>query len=106
MAEQLMSLIQLGQRPNIDIWVVPARIGWHPGSAGPFVCYEFPDADPVVHFEHYSSGAFVPNVDNVREYEDAVSDLKDLAVGPHRSAAFIAGIVEEWRAEHDRYSLA
>jgi transcriptional regulator with XRE-family HTH domain len=97
MAEQLMYLVQLGERPNIDIWVVPTAIGYHPGLNGPFVLYDFPDSPPVVHFEHYSSGAFVPDADNVKAYRFAVATLKTVGVGPGESAGFITRIAEEWR---------
>ena len=55
------------------------------------------DSPPVVHFEHFSSGAFVPDGDNVNDYFHVVSKLKGLAVGPGESPAFIAKIAEEWR---------
>jgi transcriptional regulator with XRE-family HTH domain len=97
MAEQLMHVVQLCERPNIDVWVVPMFIGYHPGLMGPFVLYEFPDSSPVVHFEHFSSGAFVPDNDNVKAYYHVVSKLKKLAIGPAESPAFIAKIAEEWR---------
>jgi transcriptional regulator with XRE-family HTH domain len=99
MADQLMHLVRMSERPNIQLWVVPSRIGWHPGLMGPFVLYEFPDSAPVVHFEHFSSAAFVPELANVNDYHRAVAEMKDVAVGPDRSAALIAEIVEEWRAQ-------
>jgi transcriptional regulator with XRE-family HTH domain len=97
MADQLVHLAKMCERPNINIWVVPSRIGYHPGLIGPFVLYDFPDSPPVVHFEHFSSGAFVPDADNVKAYRSAVADLQRLAIGPDRSAAFMLKVVEEWR---------
>lgn len=97
MAEQLDHLVRMCDRPNITIWIVPALIGWHPGSAGPFILYDFPDSPSVVHLEHFSSGAFVPDVSNVRDYQYAVSALKDLAMAPDESISFIAQIAAEWR---------
>ncbi|HEX5405210.1 MAG TPA: helix-turn-helix transcriptional regulator [Pseudonocardiaceae bacterium] len=99
MAEQLENLVRLAERPNIDVWVVPSRIGYHPGLIGPFVLYDFPDSPSMVHFEHFSSGAFVPNADNVSDYRSAISVLKGLAVGPEWSPAFIGKIAEEWRGK-------
>lgn len=32
MADQLMHLVRMSERPNVQLWTVPARIGWHPGS--------------------------------------------------------------------------
>ncbi|GAB3434963.1 hypothetical protein GCM10027436_12540 [Actinophytocola sediminis] len=75
--------------------VVPLRVGWHPGFAGPFVLYDFPDAPPVVHFEHYSSGAFVPNADDVQAYRGAVDRLREIAISPAASTRRIAEIATE-----------
>ncbi|MCX2734291.1 helix-turn-helix transcriptional regulator [Saccharopolyspora sp. NFXS83] len=82
MQDQLHFLLELAERDNVTIQVVPPRVGWHPGLAGPFVLYDFPDSPAVVHFEHYSSGAFVPDDDDVQAYRQAVSRILELALSP------------------------
>ncbi|MFR9730741.1 helix-turn-helix domain-containing protein [Saccharopolyspora sp. MS10] len=89
MRDQLRWLLVLAERDNITVQVVPPRIGWHPGLAGPFVLYDFPDAPAVVHFEHYSSGAFVPDDDDVRAYRHAVRRITELALSPAETADLI-----------------
>lgn len=101
LAEQLTFLAEMGERDNVELRVVPARVGWHPGLMGPFVLYEFPDASPVLHFEHFSSGAFVPEPDDVRAYREALDILDGIALSPADSAAFALRIAEEW--EHTRW---
>jgi len=96
MCVQLAHLVDLAERPNISIWVVPNGIGYHAGRVGPFVFYDFPDATPVVHFEHFSSGAFVHDSDNVKEYQDTIKSLKELAISPDDSPAYIARIADKW----------
>lgn len=90
MTEQLRHLNEMGKRSNVTVQIVPTGIGWHPGWAGPFVYFEFPDAPPMVHFEHYSSGAFVPTPHDVQVYEGAVARLRDVALSPAESAELIA----------------
>ncbi|HWE88984.1 MAG TPA: helix-turn-helix transcriptional regulator [Pseudonocardiaceae bacterium] len=96
MAEQLHYLIELGVRPNIDLRVISSNIGWHPGSTGPFVLYEFPDSGSVVHFEHHSSGAFVPDEHDIKQYESAIEVLKEIAKSPEVSREFITDIAKGW----------
>lgn len=95
LAEQLRWLGEVAKRGNVTIRVVPLRVGWHPGFAGPFVLYDFPDAPPVVHFEHYSSGAFVPDADDVSAYRGAVDRLREVAMSPAASARKIGEIAKE-----------
>ncbi|MGI8312435.1 helix-turn-helix domain-containing protein [Saccharopolyspora hattusasensis] len=81
MAEQLRHLIKVAEQPNVSIQVVPQRAGWHPGSPGPFVFYEFKDTPPVVHFEHHSSGAFNQDEDDIRAYRKAIDEMSRIALG-------------------------
>jgi DNA-binding XRE family transcriptional regulator len=95
MVEQLRFLGEMAKRKNVTVRVVPLRVGWHPGFAGPFDMYDFPDAPPVLYFEHYSSGAFVPNADDVQAYRGAVDRLREKAMSPAASTRLIADIAKE-----------
>lgn len=92
---QLHHFMQMAERSNVVVQIVPKLIGWHPGLAGPFTLYDFPDAPPVVYFEHHSSGAFVPNEHDVLEYRKAVKWLRQLAKDPEESMALVSTIVQE-----------
>lgn len=97
MAEQLRYLLSMGARENIDLLVVPREVGWHPGTAGPFMLYQFPDASPVIYFEHYSSGAFIPDEDEVDVYGKAVNSIRGVALSASDSREVIAKIlVDKW----------
>lgn len=98
MADQLMRVVELCARPNVEVRVIRSNIGWHPGYVGPFVLYDFPEGGPALYFEHFSSGAFVPDERNVRDYLDAVTVMHDLALGPDDSVSFIMEIAKEWRS--------
>jgi transcriptional regulator with XRE-family HTH domain len=90
MADQLDFLAELARRPNITVQVVPSKSGWHPGLHGPFVLYDFAEASPVLHFEHYSSGAFVPDVYDVQTYRAAVDTMLSKAMSSDDSLELIA----------------
>lgn len=95
MADQLDFLADLARRPNITIQVVPAKSGWHPGLHGPFILYDFSEASPVIYFEHYSSGAFVPDVYDVQTYYAGLDMMAGKAMSPDDSQEFIAAQVKE-----------
>lgn len=95
MSEQLTHLLEVGRRPNIVIRVVPLRVGWHPGWSGPFVVYDFTDAPAVVHFEHYSSGAFIPDEHDLAEYRKALNKIRGIAFSPTESLDYIAKIRDQ-----------
>lgn len=95
MVDQLRDLNRKARLRNVVIRIVRLGVGWHPGSAGPFVLYEFPDAPPVVHFEHFSSGAFVPDSADVDAYRWAIEYLEKVAMSPAATTRLIAEIADE-----------
>ncbi|WP_007025137.1 helix-turn-helix domain-containing protein [Saccharomonospora iraqiensis] len=95
MVDQLRHLVMLNARSNVTIRLVPPRVGWHPGWAGPFVLYDFPDAPAMVHFEHYSSGAFVLDGDDVRAYRHAVELMREVARTPEESTDLLVTTADE-----------
>ncbi|PKW15379.1 helix-turn-helix domain-containing protein [Saccharopolyspora spinosa] len=108
MLDQLRHLLTTSsEHDNINVRVVPTRVGWHPGTAGPFVLYEFPDSPPFVHFEHYSSGAFVTNSDDIEAYRKAIAMISKYAFSSADSMDFIKRIiVEEYQENDAREQLA
>lgn len=97
MAEQLRHLIKITERPNVTIKVVPQNVGWHPGTPGPFVFYEFDDDPPVVYFEHHSSGAFNQDDSDTRAYREAITEISRIAMNQQDSIEQIARIIiEKW----------
>lgn len=105
MAGQLRALAALSARPTITIRVVPSAIGWHQGLAGRFILYDIRDSQPVVYFEHLSSGAFVADDYDVRQYRAAIEGLHRVALSAADSAALVAELAEEIEAR-DRHQVA
>lgn len=88
MSAQIAHLTEMARQPNITIRVIPLQVGWHPGWAGPFVVYDFANVPAVVHFEHYSSGAFVPDQHDVGEYRKALVKMRDFALSSSDSVDY------------------
>ncbi|WP_338599185.1 helix-turn-helix transcriptional regulator [Saccharopolyspora sp. SCSIO 74807] len=95
MADQLHHVLDCLERDNITVQVVRRCIGWHPGIAGPFVLYEFTDSPAVVHLEHFSSGAFVPDNDDVEAYRGAVESIGHIALSAAETTRFIKKLADE-----------
>lgn len=89
MADQYRYLIEMGNRPNVTVQVVPINSGWHPGTAGPFVLYDFDGAPSVVYFEHHRSSAFDPDPDDVAVYRDATRAILERAHSPEETGELL-----------------
>lgn len=91
MARQLSHLIDLAQRPNITVRVVPFDQGAYSGVDGTFTIYEF--ADPSVNDVLYLGA---PDRDELREapsdvepYRQTFDQILDIALSEEESLALI-----------------
>ena len=93
--EQLRYLRQMSQHSNVTLRIVRSDSGWHPGFHGPFIYYEFPDSEPVVYFEHYSSGAFIQEDKDVNAYRYVIDAIRRKAADEKTSSQILADTLEE-----------
>jgi transcriptional regulator with XRE-family HTH domain len=104
MTDQLLHLADLGQLPNVSIRVLPWSLGNYRGLAvGTFVLLEFPPhptayltEPPVVYVQGYAGDLYLDNLDDVKKYYDACTDLKRLALDESESCALILRLAEEY----------
>lgn len=95
MADQLRQVQKMAALPNVAVLVLPAvSERWHPAHAGSFILYEFPKSQPIIHLEHFASGAFI-HTKEVAAYQDAVATLRGIAMDSDRSADLIAELIDE-----------
>jgi hypothetical protein len=90
MLEQLRFLLQLAERPNIDLHVIPADSDYHDALTGPFVLVKFPEAPPVVHLETKTSGLFLHEEKDVAPYLAASDRVLRAAMSEEPSLELIA----------------
>jgi hypothetical protein len=95
MARQLRFLLELTERPNVDLRIVPDATDWHPGLEGPFSQSEFDDRSPVVHLEIRGSGLFFHLSKDVGPYEAAAQRVLREAMSPDESVKRIAREAKE-----------
>jgi transcriptional regulator with XRE-family HTH domain len=90
MAEQLKHLLKMGALDNVDVQAIPDSTDYDPSLAGPFVLYEFPVGEPVVHFEHHRSSMFLPDKRDVEDMRLAVERIGKVAMSSPATRELIA----------------
>jgi transcriptional regulator with XRE-family HTH domain len=98
MDAQLRRMLDDAKLPNVTLQVVPSGTSWHPGLMGPFILLRFPKGTPIVHLEHHRASTFVFEDDDIEGFEEAVTIIREKAMSPEDSAAFIEKIISEERA--------
>ncbi|HEX2131106.1 MAG TPA: helix-turn-helix transcriptional regulator [Actinophytocola sp.] len=99
MSKQIRQLVDLAERPNITIQVLPAKVAAHPGLAGSFMIMEFA-ADPTVVFvEDKTTGLFLDDPDKVAIYKLTAEKLTDLALDEQGSLRLLETIARDLTRE-------
>jgi transcriptional regulator with XRE-family HTH domain len=89
MSDQVDHLVEMSQRQNITLRVVPAEIGYHPGLIGPFDIYDFADAPPITSVEHVHSTAFLHEHEQTAGHRQVAKLLKELALSEETSRSLL-----------------
>lgn len=99
MAEQIAHLIEMAERPNIAVRILPFAKGAHVALAGSFTLLRFPGpaASYVVYLENMTDELFIENEADAYHYSLAFDRLIELALGPEESVALAAQIAREIR---------
>ncbi len=95
MQEQLWELLAWNELENITVQVVPFGAGYTAAMEGRFVLFESNTAYPVVHLEHYRASATITDSADVRAYQEAVDQLRTVALSESASVELISGLMQE-----------
>ena len=98
MRHQIRRLIEMADRPNVTVEVVPFTAGAHPGLKGPFVVMEFPDAadDDVLYLEGARGDLISRDVpEEVLAYREAFEQLRKMSLGPEGSVTYLGKVADE-----------
>jgi transcriptional regulator with XRE-family HTH domain len=91
MREQLDRVLTVAKYPNVTVRVMPFQVGAHPALESNFVILEFAGQAPaIVYVEGLVGQIYVERQQDVDQYLVAVSKLRDMALSPQDSAAFVA----------------
>jgi DNA-binding XRE family transcriptional regulator len=95
MRDQLRHLRAMAKYDTITVQLVNLGGDWHPGHDGPFIRYRYRTQPPIVYLEHYRSGAFLADEDDVAAYEAALNMIRREARSPEESLDRITEVLTE-----------
>ncbi|MEV4094341.1 helix-turn-helix domain-containing protein [Streptosporangium saharense] len=97
MAAQLDGLLQIMDRPNVMIQVVPATAGLHLGMQGSFSVLSFDPEDPSVGYSSSPGGElFIEAAASVSQFMLTFERLSAMALSPEQSADLIAAVRSDY----------
>jgi hypothetical protein len=96
MRGQLQHLIDVSQRPNVRLQIMPFGFGGHSGESGAFTILSFPESDlsDVVYLEQLTSALYLDKREDVAQYEQALKELQQDSPGPDESRDLLRGLLQ------------
>lgn len=95
MRRQLQYLIEISERPQINIRVVPLSAGPHPGLDGSFIIMELPDEPAVVYQESKTRNAFM-EAEDVEIYRVAWKWISTVALSAGETRDRLASAIANY----------
>ncbi|MEU7723442.1 helix-turn-helix domain-containing protein [Streptomyces tibetensis] len=97
MREQLAHLVEMAQRPNVTLQIVPLTVTNASAPAIPITYLRFGGLDlpDVVYLEHIKSANFLEDRDETEEYRIALDRLADEALKPRDSLELLRQTMEQ-----------
>ncbi|TPQ20997.1 helix-turn-helix domain-containing protein [Streptomyces sporangiiformans] len=96
MRGQLQHLIEVSERPNVRLQIMPFSFGGHSGESGAFTVLSFPESDlsDVVYLEQLTSALYLDKREDVTQYEKAMKQLQGDSPGPDESRDLLRGLLQ------------
>lgn len=103
MRRQLTFLIEVGQRPNITLQVLPFKGGGHAGVEGEFVVLVFPDPEdaPVAYVEGLMGDVYLESDAELDMFSLAWDHMLERALDPNESLALLNDLSTQSPAEEN-----
>jgi transcriptional regulator with XRE-family HTH domain len=98
MRGQIRHLIEMSSRDNVTIEVVPFSAGVNRGMHGPFVIFEFSEAEDEDALYLENPGGDLISRDNQEEiytYREIFEELRRMSLGKEGSVEFLHGLLDE-----------
>jgi hypothetical protein len=94
---QLLHLIEMAQRPNITLQIVPLGAGGHAAAGGPFTILRFsePDLPDIVYLEHLTNALYLDKKRDTVDYLAIMDNLCIQAESPTDTMSFLHRITNE-----------
>lgn len=96
MAEQFAHLLRITELPQVDIYVVPAEAGMHPGLAGPFIVARTPEGGEVAHLDNQLRAHVTDRPDDIDSLQRAWERVRGEALPRKASQELIREVARSW----------
>ncbi|MGD3106595.1 helix-turn-helix domain-containing protein [Streptomyces sp. YGL11-2] len=96
MRGQLKHLIDISERPNVRLQVMPFNFGGHAGESGAFTMLRFPESDlsDVIYLEQLTSALYLDKAEEVAQYERAMARLQEDSPDPSQTRDLLRGLLQ------------
>ncbi|MBB4793020.1 transcriptional regulator with XRE-family HTH domain [Streptomyces nodosus] len=96
MRGQLQHLIDISERPNVRLQVMPFSHGGHSGESGSFTLLSFPESDlsDVVYLEQLTSALYLDKREDVAQYDSAMRQLQQDSPGKDESRDLLRELLQ------------
>lgn len=94
MVAQLERLLELVERDNVTLQVMPTAVAVHDGLDGPFSILDFAEARSIGYVEYRDGGVYVQDPNQVEVYNLVAERLSERALTDADSAALIRARIE------------
>ncbi|MFJ6215999.1 helix-turn-helix domain-containing protein [Streptomyces sp. NPDC092296] len=97
MRGQVQHLIEIAERPNVVVQVMPFRFGCHAAESGAFTILRFPEQDlaDVVYLEQLTSALYLDKRDDVDSYIQVMERLCVDSLTPEQTVDLLNSILKE-----------
>ncbi len=97
MRGQLRRLLELSERPNVVLQVMPFGRGGHAAEGGAFTMLGFPEPDlpDVVYLEQLTSALYIDKREEVAQYCRVMNRLRTDALSPDQTRDLVLSILRE-----------
>jgi hypothetical protein len=99
MARQLRVLLEVADRPNVRLWVIPFGVGGLVGFDCSFYMINFPHDESVVQLVSKRSDVYLEDKEEIDLFRNHAAKLGKAALDPTRSAALVANIARGYERE-------
>ncbi|MFD8545077.1 helix-turn-helix domain-containing protein [Streptomyces sp. NPDC059649] len=96
MREQVRHLIEVSERPNVRLQVMPFSLGGHAGEFGAFTMLGFQESGlpDVVFLEQLTSALYVDKPEEVAQYARVMDRLQEEGPGPAETRDLLRGLLQ------------
>jgi hypothetical protein len=99
MARQLHVLMEVADRSDVRLWVVPLEMGGNAGFYCSFYTFNFPNDESVVLLESKTSAVYLEDKEKIDIFRRHAAKLGQVALNPAQSVGLVARIAREHERE-------